>query len=292
MSNFEKPALHISQMNTLFMCGEKFKRIYLDGDFVPSSKDLVIGIATHKPAEANLIHKVENDVLMPIDQVMSIARDAFEDEWNKKEIVINKKDAGKSLADIKGTAIDLTVKLSALHAKECAPVINPCKAVEGVRPHGVERKFRINTGDQFTHDIAGMIDVEELCGIRDLKTSGMNKAQSMADDSLQLTCYSMAYLVLNGRLPEYSDIDMLVKNKVPKYVKGSSIRTQAHFDVFLARFKSCCDAIEKGIFLPSDPTHWGCSPDWCGFARMGTCKYHCKKPTAISMATKQEVIEL
>ena len=280
----EKPALHVSQMNTLFMCGEKFRRIYLNGEFVPSNKDLIIGSAVHKPAEKNLIAKVETGILLPVDTVKDIARDAFETEWKSKEIYIDDDDRTRGVSVVKGEAIDMTVSLAELHSINVAPLINPSKAIENERPHGVERKFRINTNEQFSHDIAGQIDVEEDRGIRDLKTAGANKAQSMADNLLQLTCYSIAFFVLNKRMPEYTNIDMLVKSKVPKYVYGQSVRTQAHFDVFLARFKACCDAIDHGIFAPADSGHWCCSPEWCGFARLGTCKYHCKNPKAISMA--------
>lgn len=279
----EKPALHVSHMNMMFMCGEKFRRIYLNGEFVPSGKDLIIGSAVHKPAEKNLIAKVETGSLLTVDNVKDIARDAFETEWKAREVYLDEEDRAKGIDKTKGEAIDITVSLAELHAKEVAPSINPAKSVDTKRPHGVERKFRINTGDRFSHDIAGQIDVEEDKGIRDLKTSGANKAQSMADNLIQLSCYSLAFKILNDRMPEYANIDMLVKTKTPKYAYGQSVRTQAHLEAFLERFKACCDSIDKGIFIPADSGHWCCSPEWCGFARLGTCKYHCNAK-AISMA--------
>jgi len=274
-----RPQLHYSHISRLIMCGEQFRRIYICGDRAAPGVALIIGSSVHVAVEKDLKFKGVTKELMKDSDVRDAARDAFISEWESTPILLDDDERIKGLEAVKGESLDLTVELAALHHTQAAPHITIDK------PEDVERLFVIRTAERgYDFDIGGKIDVTErdaapsssgvsLSAIRDTKTKKQSPPQNIADVSEQLTIYAMAHTVLEGRPPASVNLDYLVKTKTPKYVPLQSTRTHGDFKIFLRRFEKYVETIQKGIFLPADPSHWCCSEKFCGFARDGSCPY-------------------
>ncbi len=117
--------------------------------------------------------------------------------------------------------------------------------------------------------------------IRDTKTSGKSPTKSyldgsqnpgIADDSDQLTTYSLASLVLDGKIPDLLVLDYLVYTPArhdTKYVPTKTSRTMEDINVLLYRFARAVHswhvACKTGSFLPAKSDDWQCSERYCGY---------------------------
>ena len=138
-------------------------------------------------------------------------------------------------------------------------------------PTAVERKWALElTG--YPMDLVGTIDIcEGTTAIRDTKTSGKTPSANCADRSLQLKAYALAVWKIDGKIPDGAFLDYLIDNAVPKIASFASEPTKEDFTVLLSRIETLTLAMEKGIFVPVEPTHWCCDPKWCGY--YPSCKY-------------------
>lgn len=267
----DKPQLHASMMDTLSRCGEQFRRRYgkLFGhndreEIIPPSGVLITGIATHKTIEENLKHMIEEGRPLSTEYLADFAHDAASALWNG-EVRLDPDD-GEDIKTARGDSIDTAVNLSVLHAEELAPKLSP---------KAVERKWVINLSG-FPYDLAGTIDIEEHGGvIRDTKTAKRKPNQDAADDSQQLTMYSLAKKVCDGTEPTALYLDNLVKTKQPQLVVLKTQRTDADRAMLLRRIERATKIIEAGAFQPALPTDWICSEKWCGY--WSTCPFASRK---------------
>jgi len=264
----KRPQLHFSGLDKLWGCGEQFRRIYIEKERPDANAAILAGIAVDRSVTMNLESKITTGALLPIEQIKDKARDVVESEWKLRTIVMtaDEKAAGESAT--RGAVIDKSIRLAALHAREIAPKINPIH---------VARKWSIEIPG-FPFDLVGEIDVQEKEGPRDTKTSGKSPVANIADLSDQGTMYSLALKVLDGVTPERFVLDYLVDNKTPVAKSFTSTRNDDDFRVLMSRIENAAEAIQKGVFVPAQPTDWRCSMKWCGFA--STCRYF-KKPKSV-----------
>lgn len=261
----KRPQLHFSGLDKLWGCGEQFRRIYIEKERPDANAAILAGIAVDRSVTANLENKILTGSLLPVEQIKDKARDVVESEWKLRTIVMtaDEKAAGESAT--RGAVTDKAIRLAALHAREIAPKINPIH---------VARKWSIEIPG-FPFDLVGEIDVQEKEGPRDTKTTAKSPVANIADLSDQLTMYALAIKVLDGVVPERVSLDFLIDNKTPVAKTFSSVRDNGDFGVLMARVENAAEAIQKGVFVPAQPTDWRCSMKWCGFA--STCRYF-KKP--------------
>lgn len=268
-----KPQLHVSMLDTLSRCGEQFRRRYgsLFGwndrpEIIPPGSDLITGIATHKAIERNLQNKITVGELLPIEAVMDAARDEAAGLWSQEVRLLPDETADTGKA--RGQSVDMAVSLSSLHATDLAPEI---------QPKAVERKWVINLRG-YPFDLAGMMDIEEVDGaIRDTKTAGKTPGQSIADNSQQLTMYSLAKKVCDGEAPSALYMDNLIKLKTPKIVTLATTRNDQDREMLMRRIERATTIIEKGAFQPANPNDWACSQAWCGY--WDSCPFASRKKT-------------
>lgn len=265
-----KPQLHSSQLSTLTVCGEQYRRRYIEGEIVPPSSALLIGTATHGSVEKNLRHKVQTGgELLAIDEVKSIAADTFSSQWdNGVRLDDEEVELGEKV--VRGQTLDTVVGLAALHATDLAPEIQP------VSENHIERKFVVElTG--FPFDLAGKIDIQEEKRIRDTKTASKTPTQGDADGSEQLTMYALgAHVIDKLPMPVEVRLDSLVKTKTPKAVSVSSVRTDDNVTRLLRRIERAAEVIEKGMFMPASAGDWRCSARYCGYAH--SCPFWSGRP--------------
>lgn len=267
----DKPQLTSSMINMLYRCEEQWRRRhgYLFGwndkaEIIPPGIALIVGISTHKSVQGNLRAKIDTDALLSLEQVKDMARDEAMGLW-QKEVRLTDADEIANPGKAKAASVDMSVALSALHATELAPELQPVS---------VERKWVI-TLEGFPYDLAGRMDIEEKrvkgCAIRDTKTAARSPILIAAHTSEQLGMYALAKEVCDGETKVSLFLDTLVKTKVPKLVTQVTSRNKHHRDILLRRIERATEVIQKGAFLPANPSDWACSAKFCGYS--STCKF-------------------
>lgn len=274
-----KPQLHQSHLAILYRCGEKFRRVVLEGEKEPATIPLIVGSATHVTIAKNLNNKINKGTLFTKEAVQDYSRDDFIQEWQNSPVILNDEERFQGLQRTKDNAQDQTIRLVTAHHYELAPKINPSI---------VERKWVLEAPDQ-AYDMAGTIDIDEkrnivqgngfikeISGIRDTKTRKTNVGQREIDCSEQYTFYALAKFMLDGRIPDYVAQDNLIKptkRRDAYCISYKSIRTIDDFKIVERRFAQANRIIKAGIFTPANPSDWWCSKDFCGFAANGSCPY-------------------
>jgi RecB family exonuclease len=256
----KRPQLHVSALNMLSKCGEMFRRRYIEGEKIPPGIALIVGTATHKSVETNLRGKIEKKDI-PMAELEAVASDTLNAEW-KKGIALTDEEKELGIKKAKGEAVDKAVKLSRAHAVQIAP---------GIHPISVERTWSLELAG-FSHDLAGTIDIIESSTLRDTKTASKSPNEDTASRSIQLTAYSLAVKVLDGKAPEKVCLDYLVagKNEV-KTISLFSERKEEDYQALFRRIEMAMRVIKSGDFIPTSPDSWNCSPRFCGF--YSSCKY-------------------
>jgi len=263
-----KPQLHISAINTIGRCGEQFRRRHVEGEIIPPAIAMVVGLGTDRSVTANLGNKIETGKLLKLPEVLDVARDSVNEEW-EHGIWLGPDEKGVADATLRGAAVDKAVRLSGLHAQQRAPALAPTH---------VQRSWVIELPNH-PLNLAGTIDIQEgKLAVIDTKTSKKSPSKGAADDSDQLTLYALAAKVLDGVAPLRVILDYLVDLKTgPKVRTIISTRTNEDFQVMLRRVENAAQVIEAGVFPPARQDDWWCGPKWCGY--WATCPYARRRVT-------------
>lgn len=269
--------LHIShtQLSMASRCGEQYRRRYILGEKIPPAVNLIVGGATHVPIEHDLNHKIETKELLPTEQIKDIARDTVNERWDREGVRLDETEKEKGEKVVRGEAVDMAIHLACLHHDNLAPIISPSH---------VERRWELDLGG-YDCTLTGVIDIQETTpDIIDTKTANRRPIATAADASQQLTIYALAGKVLDGVIPKVS-LHSLVKSKSkrkqPQMWRGITVpddidiqessRVDEDFPPVLRRIESLLVAIEKDIFIPTNPDNWACDPRYCGY--FPTCRY-------------------
>lgn len=266
-------AIHHSMLSMLSKCGEMARRRYVEGEKMRPGVALIVGTAVHRSADVALTRLIQTGELAPVEEVQEAAASSFEKAWSGEDSVrdgevpddacagqeplLDEEDISRGVAVVKAEAKDEAVRLSALHRREVAP---------GLHPIAVERRMRLVL-DGFPFDLEGTIDVEEEHAIRDLKTSAKAPTPDLALGNPQLAFYSMVRTAIDGKRPLFVALDVLVKNKTPKYVPVSAPAPRTD-EAILSRIERAAHVFEKEAFYPVDPSGpsgWTCSSRYCPF---------------------------
>lgn len=256
-----KPQIHWSHMAMLARCGAQYEFRYIQNKTRPPGVALIVGSSAHESVEKNLTSKIQNKRLLPVEEVQEIARDSVNRRWEAEGVLLDSDEKAQGEANVRGEAVDMAVKLSALHGKVVAPTI---KVISVEDPWVLEL-------DGFPRDLAGRFDiVEEKHGLRDTKTRKASPPKTEADDDDQLTVYSLAYKTIRKKTPRLSK-DYLVKTKEAKHVHLETKRNAEDWKVFLKRIEAHNAALDAGVFIPTNQSNWWCSERFCGFTDI--CPY-------------------
>jgi hypothetical protein len=115
-------------------------------------------------------------------------------------------------------------------------------------------------------DIHGDEPTQQVNVIRDTKTSRKTPNQDMADESHQLSAYSVAHHVLYGAVPNSVKLDYLIDLKAgPKTLTLESTRDNADVQKYLNRLVNGVIQIQSGIFMPAPNAAWWCDAKWCAY---------------------------
>ena len=279
-----KKALHNSGLVQLWRCGEKFRRIYVEGEREQPSTSMVIGTGSDEGVSANLIAKAKTGRPLTPDETADAARDALMAAWDKG-VNLDDEEKGEGEARVRGRLVDEVAALVKVHALEIAPEIDVVAEMPGDGAVGVQWKFVLDLPG-LDYELHGALDVAGHYGggyeIRDTKVRGKMPSKTEADKSQQLSMYSLALLTFAKELPKRVGIDALVRpgKRAParKEILYSE-RDQAAMDMIAARIGVAIDCIENEIWTPANPEDWWCGVKYCSFARDGSCPYFWQRNT-------------
>lgn len=270
--------LSTSKLYVIQSCGERYHR--QQEERRPGSAASVRGRAVHEVArkahraqmdakESGGLTRAPLEVLPSFDEARELAATAFEQAILSDGVEVPKEEAeeagGRDAAI--GKAKDAAVLLGGSYVRKVAP---------GVNPLAVERKVVVQPKG-LGFEISGVMDLVESDGadgemIPDLKTTSKSPNKDAAERSQQLRIYALLRAADVGKIPTKGMLRHLVAG-----AKGVSVVTQEteirreDLRAVLSRVEQAARAVEAGIFLPADPSWWGCAPKWCPY--WSDCKY-------------------
>lgn len=256
-----------SKLTTLQQCAERFRRRYIEKERVPASPRMLRGTVVHSVASRAFFRKMTEATLPTIEEAKDVAASEFDRRW-REGVKLSDEEAAQGIQAVRDGSKDFAVDLSGFHVTRVAPIIAPI---------AVERKITVKPKDSdlVIHGIIDLIDKTATGeAIRDLKTSERSPQANAADTSQQLSMYGLVRLAEVGKLPERFLLDTLVRTPVKaekKHVPQETTRDAEDMRALVARINAAVTAVERGHFLPADPSWWGCSKQWCEY--YGDCQY-------------------
>jgi PD-(D/E)XK nuclease superfamily len=260
-----RPQMHISGIDRLFSCGIAFEKRYILNERKPATSYLHVGKGVDEAANLNLQNKIDTKTLLPVAQVVDVARDAVRHSIESDGLALTPDEIGMTEKAAGDAAVDKAVRLTEAHAKILAPRLKPKR---------VQAKFSLEIPG-FPFDVVGTRDLDdEDDATRDLKTSKKSPPKLAAEQSDQLTLYALSRAIIEKvALPVKVALDYVVDLKRETKVAPplESTRDRDDFQVILNRFEAAARVLESGAFTPARQTDWWCNLRWCEYAP--TCKY-------------------
>jgi hypothetical protein len=270
--------LHISGINMMSECGQRFFYRYVLGIKRPPSAFLLVGSSTDESVTKNLDNKIETGELLPRNDVLGIAEAKFDalQKADPIELDADEKKEGLSVEQVLGDAKDKTVALAGLHNDEAAPKIQPKRtqrkfsinmdtflrqrakelheAAETVQDGYTAKRLHaqaraMNATARVGLDFAGEQDIVEQDGetliVRDTKTSGKSPTKSLMDGSSQPGIADDS-----DQLTGYALASHVIDGKLPDFmVLDYLVRTPARHDLKYIPTKTTRDMNDVQVFL-------------------------------------------
>lgn len=265
-SDQPKRTISCSALQRYWKCPEQYRIRYQDmkGKPEPKSLALVEGSAFHAGIESAVQDKIAG---VPIDlekALVAVRRSVVSDYENPD-----------TPSDADELSRDIYLSGSLQRAAEAAKWYIESQ-MERLRPLASEESFEIPIEDTGWY-LNGKIDLLETDStIRDFKLSGRAPDVDIADKSVQLTIYALAFWLENDhKLPRSLELDYTITTKRTHGLVRASTRTEKQVLVMLERIKRTIKAIETGEFPPANPESLWCSHKWCPF--FAQCPFGGKK---------------
>jgi len=274
-----KKYMSYSQVSMYLRCPRQFYFRYVCDEKRPPGSAMSLGTGTHAAVEMTHHHLVDHAVPAPTEDLLDHFSDSFEAAIEDVEAETWEKDGVTP-----GSLKDMGARLVRLYNTQWAPSVRPqVLDVNGKEVRGIEKKFEVdvagvpmlgfidlidtNDASLTTSDAERAVlqqqgtDVPEAMRtvVSDFKTRAKSASQTDLDNDMQLTLYSFAMKIPAVRL------DLLLKQKVPKFRRVSSSRQTADHLWLKEVVHGVATAVTAGVFPPCDPLAWVCSERWCGF---------------------------
>lgn len=264
-----------SHLNSFELCGEAYRRRYVEGEAIPPGIAAHRGSGVHGAAQANHVQKIDSGRDLAKSNLIDIAVAAFESRRSRDGYRLTSEEMAVGVKPMLARTVDTVVALTGLYSDRVAPDMHPVL---------VEKKITARVSPEVT--LSGTLDLAGKDGrVRDLKTTGKTKPQSEADNSLQFSMYGLLYKAETGSYPTGFDMEQLVDLKTPKHVRLSTTRGEADYRALVARINTMLRARQAGVFAPAAVGSWNCSDRWCGF--WSTCPYVNSERKAAAVATAE-----
>lgn len=258
--------MSVSQINTYIKCGKMYELKYAYGLPVTMGYSAARGGGVHKGAEY-LLRGLKGGAAPSLDECHDAVATEFEARLAESEIKESDEEA-LTRDEEKDMAIAMMTRYYDVplgKSKDDASTLT----IPAIKPVEIERDFTYTVQPPNTDKVhlRVIVDLEEEVAVRDLKTRGKLGNQNEANDSLQLTLYSMA-----TQRPVVS-YDMLIaptKKYGVRFARFQSVRTRADYEHGLNIVGDVASAIRAGVFPRTNPENWWCSERFCDF--WGSCR--------------------
>ena len=229
----ENTHLSVTQLKMFLRCPLQYYFRYIKELIIPPRSEVTLGKSIHRALEENYKQKIETKEDLPIDYLTDLFSDTWESEV--KETLFEEDEKP-------GKIKDEGVNILRIYHKIVSPKIQPVY---------VEKEFNLFLDADFT--LKGFIDlVTEEDLIIDHKTTKRSYSEEQVATDLQLTAYSLAYRMLEGKEERGLRFDVMVRTKEPKIQHISTKRTQEDINRFLKLVDYVNKAIKTGIFYPRE----------------------------------------
>ena len=256
-----------SSLSLLQLCGEAFRRRYVEREYFAPSPRMLRGRVIHTVAQGAYQRVLETKPLPSVEETKDTAATGFEAEW-AKGFALEADDRAIGEAKTKDTSKDFAVDLSGYHVTAVAPAVHPI---------AVEERMTVTPPDSdlLIHGIVDLIDLTpDGDVIRDLKTAEKSPSADAAEKSSQLTFYSMIWEADTGVLPTRLTLDTIWKTPAKgdkKYLPLHTTRDHEDHRALVARLNAAVETVKRGLFMPAPADSWKCSVKFCDF--YPTCVY-------------------
>lgn len=246
--NTDNRHLSYTQISTYLTCPLRYRFQYVD-QIPPAfvSATLAFGSGIHEAVGAFYQMVLQGDQLKP-SQMLDVYRQAWLGRQEKVKFF-----NGDNEASLLNRAEQL---LTVFHES-----FNPAVVVLGV-----EEFFAVDLAG--VPPLQGYIDLieqspEGRITVVDLKTASRKSSDNAAHANLQLTAYSLGAESLGFDPDELLlRLDVLVKTKVPDFVRYETCRTASQRDRFTKIVRQVWNGIEREVWFPNED--WHCTQ--CAFA--------------------------
>jgi RecB family exonuclease len=251
-SDIAKPHLSPTQIGMLLRCPRQWYYRYALGLKSPPSGAMAQSRAWHQAVEHGYKHKLQIGELPDEDATVEVFADRFDAEFDPDGSEPPVLDPGEKVGSLKDQGVEIT----RVHRRYLAP-----QAV----PRLVEHRFSVSLGESFPFVLEGIWDLVEQNGaIVDNKAKGRAPSDGDMASDVQLTSYSLAYRLLEGRREPALRLDCVIKTKTPRAARLVTARTDGEVRWFLGLVEEVARMVIAGIF-PPNPTGWWCSEKFCGY---------------------------
>jgi len=262
--------LSVSQVTQFLKCAAAYSFRYVEGITVPGNNYTIQGRAVHKAAETLHLSMIQ-EVLKTGQLTSEAEMESVYSDTHDKELVDNSE---LLLIDVPGwgQVKDEGLMLTRQYRKGAlGDLANPDTGFPllKIQPVAAELTVKVALTPEGREPIPflGVIDLEEVDAIVDLKNKKKACTQAEADNSLQLTLYAH----IRGK--SVVRLDQLVKptkTKGVRYIRTQSYRNTKDVKHALHVVQGVTDAIVAGNFMRTNPENWWCSSKWCAY--WGSCR--------------------
>jgi hypothetical protein len=220
---------------------------------VPPGIAAVIGGSAHEAFELNFKQKLTTDEDLPLGDLEDCAATSYKEKLQDQGVFIPYSDLPNAKLEMaKGK--DMAVAVCKPFKEDFAPQIQPLI---------IEQKMTLEIEGLPT--IVGYPDLYTTNKrLSDSKTAGKKWGDQQVQTATQPTLYREMIKAATNEYPALMTIDQFVKTKEPYYHCAETTRTDDDFRILIDRFTVMMKMINAGIFPPSKPDSWWCSPKWCG----------------------------
>lgn len=253
-----RPQMHVSAVYRFAKCGINYQNYYPLGIRNRGTAPMFRGTSVDASVTENLGRKVAGEPLMPVEQVVQVARDRLTFEWDQGVTL----GPGESAQEVYDKTVDEVTSLARFHAEEIAPTIEPV---------AVARQFAI-TIEGLPFDLVGTMDIQTADEIIDTKAKAKSPSADESHRSLQGTAYMLASRALDPEPASRFVLHNLVALKRgPKLVAQPSTRVIEDYSALLRRLELMQRSMETGLYQPATPDAWWCASKYCEYSN--TCPY-------------------
>jgi len=257
---FDSKEMKISFSGTdmYLKCGKQYEFRYIDGIKIPPKVVMIEGSSHHKAMELNNKQKMKKGTDMKASRLTDIFMEDFRERIKPQ----------KKTIDWEGENEDRIFERAKSFHTDYARVIAP-----SIRPTSAEEWFNEEVKiDGVTFVLNGVIDLKNKTGkgnteVLDYKVKSKAASANELKSDHQLSLYSHVAGVRQAGHIQF------LKKANPEVGIIRVRRTEKQQQWALKVTASVVKAVKAGAFPMAQPSHWACSPRFCGYWSMCRGKY-------------------